>query len=117
MKNLMLALLVTVMAVATSLAQSQTVTGTLIDNMCLKPGSSRAEAAEHTRECALMPDCIESGYAVVAADGTAYKLDEKGNTDVVAALKASSKASNLTVSVTGTIKDGTIAVSSITLDD
>lgn len=120
MKSLIVALAITAAAITGAWAQSQapqTITGTLIDNMCFGQGMAHDKLTAHTKDCALMPDCIESGYAVVTADGTPYKLDQKGNTDIVAALKDSKKASNLTVSVTGTVKDGAIAVSSITLDE
>lgn len=116
MKTLIVALALA--AAATGLvAQGDitTVNGILIDNMCFKPGMSQTDLQKHTKDCALMPKCVESGYAVVTADGTAYRLDQKGSTDIVAALKASSKASNLAVKVSGTVKDGTIAVSAIAL--
>lgn len=82
--------------------------------MCRKPGMTPAEANGHTRDCARMSPCRESGYAVITADGAVYTLDEKGNSELAAALKASTKVSRLTVTVTGT--DGVIAVASIALD-
>ncbi|MGQ0735031.1 MAG: hypothetical protein ACT4QD_15415 [Acidobacteriota bacterium] len=116
MNRLMLAVAAVAVAGTMALAQGQTISGTLIDNACFNPKMTKAELAAHSKDCALMDGCFDSGYAVVTADGHAYKLDAKGNTEIIAKLKASNKASDLRVTVTGAVKDGTIAVSSIALD-
>jgi len=45
-------------------------TGIIIDNMCA--GAHQADIAEfikgHTKECALMPDCVKSGYSLYTDD-------------------------------------------------
>lgn len=116
MKKVLLVLAGLALGAVTSSAQSQTVTGTLIDNACFKPTMTQAELAKHTRECTTMDKCTKSGYAVATTDGKFYRLDTKGNSDAVAALEASSKANDLKVTVTGVVKNDTIAVASIVLD-
>lgn len=116
MKKIPVILLGLAVAVATTSAQSQSLKGTLIDNACFTPKMSRAELAAHSHDCALMADCVKSGYLLVTDDGHAFKLDAKGNNDVVSALKASSKTSELKVAVTGAVKGDSIVVASIVLD-
>jgi len=110
-------------SVATAQTQTQTQTqtfkGTVIDNMCFTKANmkmSPAELAKHSSECALMDGCVKSGYVLVTADGHVYKLDAKGNMDVVAALKASKQAADLKVTVMGTNNGGTVTVKSVMLD-
>jgi hypothetical protein len=108
---LVLALLAAVPALA------ETVEGILIDTMCSgmvhKKGFDAAK--EHTKECALMDSCKESGFAVVTPNGKVLKLDDKGNQMAVKALEGSSKNDNLTVKADGKISGDSIAVSSLSL--
>jgi hypothetical protein len=83
--------------------------GTLVDVMC-----KGQDLASHTRDCAL--NCSKSGFALITADGTFYKLDETGNARALAALKASKKDKDLKAKVTGTAKDGVIGVESLELE-
>lgn len=118
MRNILFVCAGLLLAATLASAQSQTVSGTLIDNMCFSKNMkmSQEELAGHSRECALMDGCIKSGYAVVTADGHVYKLDTKGNADAVATLKAAKQAANLKVTVMGTNKGGTLTVSKLMLD-
>lgn len=81
----------------------------LVDNACSAKVKANPDA--HTKDCAVK--CADSGYAVVASDGTVYKLDAKGNTEAAAALKATSKADHIRVTVSGTKEGDTIKVSSL----
>lgn len=117
MKKILFAFLAFIVTASFSIAQTQTIRGTLVDNMCqMKMKTDQGALAAHTRDCALMDSCIKSGYAVVTADGMVYKLDAKGNEQAVAALKASKQAANLKVTIGGATKDGMLAVSSLMLD-
>ncbi len=73
----------------------------------------KADPDSHTLDCALK--CEKSGYAIVAPDGTVLKLDEKGNQEAIAALKASKKTSHLRATVTGDREGNTIKVTSLTM--
>jgi hypothetical protein len=76
--------------------------GILMDKACsasaVKGGDKVAQA--HTRECALMPNCVKSGYGIYM-DGKFIPFDAAGNKRALAALKASKKVDNLRVQVTG----------------
>lgn len=60
-----------------------TIKGTIIDNMCAE--ASRGDLAEfvkaHSKVCALMPDCVASGYSIYA-DGKLTKFDKDSNAKV-----------------------------------
>lgn len=58
----------------------ETLDGDVVDIACVRKyaRSSLAERArEHTRECALMGHCVESGYALVAVNGQVALLDSE----------------------------------------
>jgi hypothetical protein len=58
--------------------------GYVVDVMCFAEHAKDATdvakkaAAEHTRGCALMEECVKSGYGIYA-DGKWYPFDAKGN--------------------------------------
>lgn len=61
-----------------------TLKGDIIDNMCAsaqKPEDLADFVKTHTKECALMPACVESGYSIFA-DGTLYKFDAGSNAKI-----------------------------------
>ena len=84
----------------TPAATEITLTGDIIDNMCAGTKTT-AELAEfvktHTKECALMPDCVATGYSIFA-DGTLYKFDKESNAKIEEFLKK--EDSKLQVAVT-----------------
>lgn len=92
--------------------------GVLLDSMCsmkaLQEGGQKA-AAMHKRDCALMSDCVKSGYGVVTADNRFIAFDAEGNKQVEKALKGSKKADNLRVRVSGEQSGDTIQVKSLKL--
>jgi hypothetical protein len=102
-------------ALAASAAQVQ---GVLIDKMCsmkaMKQGQSFA--ASHDTKCALQPPCQKSGYVVFTSDDKVLALDDAGNTKALAALKATKKTDNLTVTVEGDVQGDTIKVASLKLN-
>ena len=69
-------------------------TGYLIDNMCAGAHEEEAEFGEKVKDhpvgCALMPNCAESGFALVV-DKKIYKLDEAGNKLALDIYKAADK--------------------------
>jgi hypothetical protein len=84
----------------------------LIDTMCSTKAKDKPD--EHTKACALQ--CVKSGFGILAADGTFLRFDDAGNAKVVTALKATTKADHLRVSVTGERQGETIKVSSVRID-
>jgi len=69
--------------------ETMTVRGDIIDTMCLTAHSDNlAEFVKgHTKQCVLMPSCVNSGMNIVQADGTVLKLDEESAKKVVEFLK------------------------------
>jgi hypothetical protein len=71
----------------------------------------KADPDSHTRDCAIT--CEKTGYALVSSDGSILKLDEKGNQQAIAALKASRKADHLHATIVGDRDGDTIKVQSL----
>ena len=110
-------LLVCALAVTAFGAEKATVKGFLVDKMCASQHAAEGEkfGKMHKRECALMPDCVKSGYGVLTADGKYLKFDADGDKKAEAALKASKKRDDLRVSVTGEQEGETIKVATLKL--
>ena len=98
--------------------EKATVQGFLVDKMCASHHASEGEkwGKMHKRGCALMPDCVKDGYGVLTADGKFFKFDEAGDKKALKALKASDKANDLRVTVTGKKHGDTLKVSSLKLE-
>lgn len=63
--------------------------GTVIDNMCAsgqKPEALAEFVKTHTKECALMPQCVASGYSIFA-NGQLMKFDAASNAKIEEFLK------------------------------
>lgn len=91
MKKLVLLGLVFSLAASFVFAQEATLTlkGDIIDNQCAgsKTPEELAEFTKtHTKECALLPACAASGYAIFA-DGQLLKFDKDSNAKVQEFLK------------------------------
>ena len=95
-------------------------TGYVVDTVCFadkangKPEEAAKAAAEHTRECALMEECIKGGYGIYA-DGKWYPFDAKGNELAKAAFEKTGKKDQIKMTVEGMKHDGKILVEKITL--
>ena len=91
--------------------------GILVDRHCsakvVKAGQTAAQ--NHTRECALMPDCMAAGYGVLTPDGKFITLDSAGNKMAEAALKASQKKNDLRVQVSGQVSGDSVKVANLKL--
>jgi hypothetical protein len=95
-----------------------TVRGYILDAMCgdvlaKKQKDLMQKASKHTRKCGLAEACAASGYGVFT-DGRWVKFDAEGNKLAKAALEKSTKERDLLFSVTGQMKDGLLAVATIT---
>jgi hypothetical protein len=69
--------------------ESITLKGTIIDNKCAE--ANKADLANfikmHTKECALMPECAASGYALYTDEKILMKFDQESNAKVAEFLK------------------------------
>lgn len=91
MKNLIFFTLVLSLIALSAIAQEEVITikGDIIDNLCIN--APRTEALPdfvktHTKECALKPYCLASGYSIYA-DGKSTKFDAAGNAKIEEFLK------------------------------
>ncbi|MDD5505470.1 MAG: hypothetical protein PHR73_01785 [Candidatus Omnitrophica bacterium] len=87
-----------VVATDTATPEAMVLKGDIIDNMCA--GKHKETLAEfvktHTKECALMPDCVASGYSLFA-DGKLYAFDQDSNAKVAEFLKNADSKLQVTV--------------------
>ena len=97
-------------------------TGYIVDVVCFadhakdSPEAATKVAAEHTKECALMEECVKSGYGIYA-DGKWYPFDAKGNELAKAAFEKTGKKDHVKMTVEGMKHDGKILVEKITEAD
>ena len=83
----------------------------VVDANCSKKVADAPDS--HTRACALK--CAASGFGIVTSDKKFLKFDTEGNTQILAALKASSKKDHLRVDVDGEVQGDTLKVTSVRL--
>lgn len=76
-----------------------TLSGVVVDNACAS--GHKADIGEfvktHTKDCALMPGCIASGYSLYTSDGHLTAFTKASNTKIVKFLKG--KKATLSVEV------------------
>ena len=117
MKALFRLLLIAALAASfASMVFAADVQGILLDKMCSGPivkSNDQAAAKQHSRDCALMEDCVKAGFGVLTSDGKFINIDPAGKDKVVQALKASTKKDDLRVQVAGELKGDTIKITSI----
>lgn len=88
------------MATATPVATPaiMTLNGDVIDNMCA--GANKANLTDfvktHTKECALKPGCMETGYSIYA-NGKLYAFDKESSPKVAEFLKKADSKLQVTV--------------------
>lgn len=73
---------------------AETSEGWVLDIACLRkyPRDEYADRArEHTTACSVMGHCLESGYALVDADGRVTLLDPEATAPVLDALRRSDR--------------------------
>ena len=86
--------------VATPVAIPKTIAlrGDVIDNMCA--GVNKANLAEfvktHTKECALKPGCMDSGYSIFAG-GKLYAFDKVSSAKIAEFLKKADSKLQVTI--------------------
>lgn len=94
-------------------------TGFVVDVMCAadhvkdKAEDATKFAAEHSKTCGLMEECVKSGYGIFS-DGKWYPFDAKGNEFAKALFEKTKKNDNIKALVEGMKHDGKILVEKIT---
>lgn len=96
---------------------AEVIVGYVVDIACLRryPPDLAGRAAAHTKSCATMGYCIESGYGVVALDGTLTLLEDHATPRVVQALLPTNRDAKLRVRVTRDEVDGEMRTSDVRL--
>ncbi|HEX5085680.1 MAG TPA: hypothetical protein VFY40_26905 [Blastocatellia bacterium] len=90
-------------------------TGYVVDVKCAagrptgKPEDVMKFAAEHTKACALMEECVKSGYGIFAG-GQWFPFDAKGNELAKALFEKTQKKDHIKATVEGIKHDGKIHV-------
>ena len=82
--------------------RSETIEGYVVDVACLRkyPRDELLQRARvHTRECALMGHCVESGYGLVQESGELALLDSEATTRVVEAVRSASRPDGIRLHV------------------
>lgn len=83
--------------------------GYVVDQACLRKypqDELLSRAKEHTRECALMGHCVESGYGLVSEEGTPFLLEPASTPGVVDAIRGSPRAAGIRLRATREMEDG-----------
>ncbi len=109
MKKLVLAVLAVCLVAGLALAQEAaapaakpeqvSLSGDIIDNLCAgaqKPGDLAAFVKTHTKECALMPQCVASGYSIVV-DGKLSKFNKESSAKIAEFLKKADSKLQVTI--------------------
>ena len=90
--------------------------GYLVDQACLRKypqDQLLARAREHTRECALMGHCVESGYGLVDDDGRPLLLEAASTPEVVLAVRDASRDHGIRLRVTREMEDGEMRTTAV----
>jgi hypothetical protein len=120
--SILLTLSATLLIALASLAwahEKVKLTGYVVDVVCFaaqangKPEEANKAAAEHTKDCALMADCVKGGYGIYA-DSKWYPFDAKGNELAKALFEKITKKDHLKMTVEGMTHDGKILVQTLT---
>ena len=84
-------------------AALETIEGYVVDIACLRKyalSTTHEQAQNHSKHCALMGHCIESGYGLVTNEGQVALLDATATPAVISALQASEGEKGIRLSVT-----------------
>jgi len=82
---------------------TETVEGYLMDVGCIRKNPREdllAKARKHTRDCALMGHCVESGYGIVTEDDRVTVLDPDATPQIVTTVDATDTERGIRLRVT-----------------
>ena len=88
---------------------TQTTEGYVIDGGCIRKNARDElfeKARTHTRDCALMGHCIESGYGIVTDDDRLVMLDAEATRSVVDTVEETDTEEGIRLRVTREKQDG-----------
>ena len=95
---------------------SETLNGYVIDVGCIRK-NARDEVLEkartHSRDCALMGHCVESGYGIVTEDDRLTVLDSEATPKIVNTVEESDTEEGIRLRVQREEQDGSMETTSI----
>ena len=99
------------------LAQAAEIQGVVADWNCVKGmvRNGRAKTLQHDHGCSLVKNYKREGYGVITDEKKFYRLDGRGNQQVIELLGNSPNKDNLKVLVRGDLDGNTIKVSNISI--
>lgn len=95
---------------------TESVEGYVIDVACVRKntrGDLMEKARNHSRECALMGHCVESGYGLVTEDDRLTLLDPHATRKAVDVIERSEKDEGIRLRVTRAEEDGTMQTTAV----
>lgn len=114
MKRMLASAVLLTLAVAFAAAgEKTTVSGVLMDKACSAENKTTEKALKHSKDCALMEDCVKSGYGVLTADGKYIAFDAAGNKKAAAFVKKFKGDDSIKIQVDGTLEGSTLKVATI----
>ena len=97
-------------------AATQTLSGHLVDVSCAnEDGTKPGFGAKHSKKCLQMPECEESGYALLTSDNKVIKFDKAGNATAKQFIAKTDKDKDWKVNVTGDVTGDNMTVQSLEL--
>lgn len=94
----------------------ETLTGYVIDVGCVRKNARDdllEKARTHSRDCALMGHCVESGYGIVTDDDELTVLDSDATRQVVDAVENSNTEEGIRLRVQREEEDGTMTTTDV----
>lgn len=91
------------------MSTTETQEGYVIDGGCIRKNARKellSKARTHTRDCALMGHCVESGYGIVTEDDRLILLDAEATPNVVDVVEASDTEEGIRLHVQREEHDG-----------
>lgn len=99
------------------MSPTETLEGYVIDVGCVRKNARDdlfESARTHSRECALMGHCVESGYGIVSEDDRLTVLDASATPKVVDVVEQSDTEEGIRLRVEREDRDGTTETTAVT---
>jgi hypothetical protein len=98
------------------MSNNEELKGYLVDILCVRgyPQDELVERArKHTKECALHPQCIESGYALISESGSLALLDSSATLRILDVVRNDKREQGIQVKVNRTAKENRMETASV----
>jgi hypothetical protein len=98
--------------------KSQTINGYLVDVACARENATNPEpgfAAKHDKGCLQMPECVQTGYAILTEDNKIVKFDKQSNETAKNFIASTDKKDNWKITATGVLNGDLFSAQSLKL--